>query len=75
MDSIEFSAKEVLRDLFEQSEEHYGIDDMYDGLLDETTDEFLQRFQEILDEICTFPSAKFVRIDDTIDPRIDLEEV
>lgn len=74
-ESIEFSAKEVLRDLFEQSEEHYGIDDMYDGLCDDTTDEFLQRFQEILDEIRTFPSAKFVRIDDKIDPTIDLEEV
>lgn len=74
-DSITFSAKEVLRDLFEQSEEHYGIDDMYDGLCYDTTDEFLQRFQEILDEICKFPSAKFVRIADKIDPTIDLEEV
>lgn len=74
-DSIEFSAQEVLRNLFEQLEENYGIDDMYDGLCNETTDEFLQRFQEILDEICKFPSAKFVRIDDKIDPTIDLEDV
>ena len=74
-DSIEFSAKEVLRDLFEQSEENYGIDDMDYGLWNETTDEFLQRFQEILDEICEFPSAKFVRIADKIDPTIDLKEV
>ena len=48
---------------------------MYDGLCNETTDEFLQRFQEILDKICKFPSAKFVRIDDKIDPTIDLEDV
>lgn len=74
-DRIEFSAKEVLRDLFEQAEENYDIDDMYDGLLNETTDEFLQRFQEILDEICEFPSANFFRAADEIDPMIDLEEV
>ena len=74
-DRIKFSAKEVLRDLFEQAEENYDIDDMYDGLLCDTTDEFLQRFQEILDEICEFPSAKFFRAVDEIDPTIDLEEV
>lgn len=71
-DRIQFSAKEVLRDLFEQAEENYDIDDMYYGLLCDTTDDFLNRFQEILDEISEFPSGKFFRAVDEIDPTIDL---
>lgn len=74
-DRIEFSAKAVLNDLFEQSEENYDIDDMYDGLWHDTTDDFLNRFQEILDEISEFSSAEFFRATDEIDPTIDLEEV
>ena len=74
-DRIKFTAKVVLQDLFEQAEENYDIDDMYDGLWNETTDEFLQRFQEILDEICAFPSAEFFKAAEKIDPTIDLEEV
>ena len=72
-DRIEFSADEVLNKLFEQSEENYGIDDMCDGLWIDTTDDFLKRFQEILDEICEFEAAEFVRLADKIDPTIDLE--
>lgn len=74
-DRIKFSAKEVLRDLFEQAEENYDIDDMYDGLWNDTTDEFFNRFQKILDEISEFHSAKFFRVADEIDSTIDLEEV
>ena len=74
-DRIYFYANEVLSNLFEQSEEHYGVEDMYDRLWDDTTDEFLQRFQEMLDEISEFSSAKFFRTADEIDPTIDLEEV
>ena len=61
--------------MFEQAEENYDIDDMYDGLWLDTTDDFLNRFQEILDEISEFHSVKFFRAADEIDPTIDLEEV
>lgn len=74
-DRIQFSAKEVLRDLFEQAEENYDIDDMYYGLCCDTTDDFINRFQDMLDEISEFHSAEFFRTTDEIDPTIDLEEV
>jgi hypothetical protein len=74
-DRIEFSANQVLRDLFEQAEENYGIDDMFDGLWFDTTDDFINRFQEMLNEISEFKSAKFLTTADEIDPTIDLEEV
>lgn len=74
-DRIEFSAREVLDDLFVQSEQSYDVEDMYDGLLNDTTDEFVNRFQEILDEISGFDSAEFFTAADEIDPTIDLEEV
>ena len=74
-DRIHINATRVLDDLFEQLEDNYDVEDMYLGLLNDTTDDFVKRFQKILDEICAFPSAKFVRIADEIDPTIDLEEV
>lgn len=74
-DRIKFSAKEVLRDLFEQAEENYDIDDMYYGLCCDTTDDFINRFQDMLDEISEFHSAKFFVAAEKIDPTIDLEEV
>lgn len=73
-DRIEFSANQVLRDLFEQAEENYGIDDMFDGLWFDTTDDFINRFQEMLNEISEFKSAKFLTTADEIDPTIDLED-
>lgn len=72
-DRIQFFAKEVLNDLFEQSEANYDIDDMYDGLWHDTTEDFIDRFQEILDEISEFRSAEFFRTADEIDPTIDFE--
>lgn len=74
-DRIKFSAKEVLDNLFLQSEENYGYEDMRDSLWDDTTDDFVHRFQEILDEISEFYSAEFFTAADEIDPTIDLEEV
>ena len=47
---------------------------MYDGLLNDTTDEFVNRFQKILDEISGFDSAEFFTAADEIDPTIDLED-
>ena len=73
-DRIEFSAREVLDDLFIQAEESYDVEDMYDGLYHDTTDEFVNRFQEILDEISGFHSAEFFTAADEIDPTIDLED-
>lgn len=74
-DRIEFSAREVLDDLFVQSEECYDVEDMYDRLCNDTTDEFVNRFQDMLDEISEFHSAKFFVAAEKIDPTIDLEEV
>lgn len=74
-DRIRIYATHVLDDLFEQLENNYDVEDMYLGLLNDTTDDFVKRFQKILDEICEFHSAKFFRMADEIDPTIDLEEV
>lgn len=74
-DRIEFYAREVLNDLFEQSEEYYGIDDMCDRLWNDTTEEFFNRLQEMLDEISGFYSAEFFTPADAIYSTIDLEEV
>lgn len=73
-ETVYISANEVLSTLFEQLEDNYGIDGMYDGLWNDTTDEFFNRFQEMLDEISEFESAEFLKTDDEIDPTIDLED-
>ena len=73
-DRIYFSANEVLCNLFEESEDNYGINGLSDCLWDDTTDEFFNRFQEMLDEISEFESAKFLRTVDEIDPTIDLDD-
>lgn len=74
-DRIRIHATTVLEDLFEQLENNYDVEDLYIRLSNDTTLDFMNRFQKILDEICEFPSAKFVRIADKIDSTIDLEEV
>ena len=47
---------------------------MFVYLWDDTSEEFKQRFQKILDEISSFPSAKVYDIDEDINPYVDLEE-
>lgn len=74
-DRIYLSANEVLSYLFEKLEDDYGIDGMYDGLCNDTTDDFINRFQAMLDEISEFESAEFLKTDDEIYITIDLEEV
>ena len=73
-DSIRIHATTVLEDLFEQLENNYDVEDLYIRLSNDTTLDFMNRFQKILDEICEFPSAKFFKKDEKIDPTIDLED-
>ena len=54
--------------------EDVGYEEMSIQLWDDTTDEFKLRFQVLLDEISSFPSAKVYDIDEPINPFVDLEE-
>lgn len=60
-DRIRIYATRVLDDLFEQLEDNYEIEDLYLGLLNDITVDFVNRFQKILDEICEFSSANFLK--------------
>lgn len=51
-----------------------GYEEMSIQLWDDTTDEFKQRFQVLLDEISGFPSAMILDVDETINPYVDLED-
>lgn len=74
-DRIHIFATRVLDNLFEQLEDDYGVEDLYLGLVNDTTVDFVNRFQKILDEICEFESANFFKAAEKIDPTINLEEV
>ena len=47
---------------------------MFDALWNDTSEEFKQRMQGLLDEISDFPSAKVYDIDEDINPFVDLKE-
>ena len=68
-------AKEVLEDIYRDYEENIGVEDGIERLWNDTTDDFVMRFQSMLDEISKFSQAEYFTITDKIDPRIDLEEV
>ena len=51
-----------------------GYEEMSIHLWDDTTEKFKQRFQELLDEISEFPSAKVYDIDESINTFVDFEE-
>lgn len=68
-------AKEVLEDIYRDYEENIGVEDGIERLWNDTTDDFVMRFQSMLDEISKFSQAKYFTITDKIDPTIDLEEV
>lgn len=68
-------AKEVLEDIYRDYEEVIGIEDGIERLWNDTTDDFVMRFQSMLDEISNFSQAEYFTITDKIDPTIDLEEV
>ena len=71
--TIKLSAKTVLDSIYEDMEQD-GYEDMFVHLWDDTSEEFIQRMQALLDEISDFPSAKVYDIDEPINPFVDLEE-
>lgn len=52
-----------------------GYEDMFSYLWDDTSEEFKQRMQGLLDEISNFPSAVICVLDESIDSFVDLEEL
>ena len=71
--AIKLSAESVLDWIYEYMEQD-GYEDMFVHLWDDTSEEFKQRFQKILDEISNFPSAVICDLDEPIDSFVDLEE-
>ena len=72
--TIKLSAGTVLDRIYEDMEFSDGYEDMFVHLWDDTSEEFKQRMQGLLDEISNFPSAKVYDIDEDINPFVDLEE-
>lgn len=72
--TIKLSADTVLDRIYEDMEFSDGYEDMFVHLWDDTSEEFKQRMQTLLDEISNFPSAKVYDIDEDINPFVDLEE-
>lgn len=68
-------AKEVLEDIYRDYEENIGVEDGIERLWNNTTDDFVMRFQSMLDEISKFSQAEYFTITDKIDPTIDLDDV
>ena len=71
--TIKLSAESVLDWIYEYMEQD-GYEDMFVHLWDDTSEEFKQRMQGLLDEISNFPSAKVYDIDEDINSFVDLEE-
>lgn len=69
--TIKLSAEIVLDGIYENMESD-GYEDMFVHLWDDTSEEFKQRMQGLLDEISNFPSAKVYDIDEDINPFVDL---
>ena len=72
--TIKLSAESVLDWIYEDMECSDGYEDMFVHLWNDTSEEFKQRMQGLLDEISNFPSAKVYDIDEDINPFVDLEE-
>lgn len=72
--TIKLSAGTVLDRIYEDMECSDGYEDMFVHLWNDTSEEFKQRMQGLLDEISNFPSAKVYDIDEDINPFVDLEE-
>ena len=71
--TIKLSAETVL-DWIYDSMDSEGYEDMISYLWDDTSEEFKQRMQALLDEISDFPSAVICDLDEPIDSFVDLEE-
>lgn len=65
-------ASDVLEWIYDHMEDN-GYDNMAEMLWEETTEEFKQRLQAVLDEISNFGAAKVYYPDKHIDPDVDLE--
>lgn len=65
--TIKLSVETVLDKIYEDMESD-GYEDMFIHLWDDTSEEFKQRMQGLLDEISDFPSAKVYDIDEDINP-------
>lgn len=72
--TIKLSAESVLDWIYDYMEQD-GYEDMFVHLWDNTSEEFKQRMQGLLDEISNFPSAKVYDIDENINSFVDLEEL
>ena len=72
--SIKLSAESVLDWIYEYMEQD-GYEDMFNYLWDDTSEEFKQRMQGLLDEISNFRSAVVFDLDESINPFVDLEEL
>ena len=70
--TIKLSVESVLDWIYDEMDSK-GYEDMFDLLWDDTSEEFKQRMQALLDEISNFPSAKVYDIDEDINPFVDLE--
>ena len=73
--TIKLSAGIVLDSIYEDMESSDGYEDMFVHLWNDTSEEFKQRMQGLLDEISNFPSAKVYDIDESINPYVDVEEL
>lgn len=71
--TTKLSAESILDEIYEYMEQD-GYEDMFVHLWDDTSEEFKQRMQALLDEISNFPSAKVYDIDEGINPFVDLED-
>ena len=71
--TIKLSAKYVLDWIYDDMEME-GYEEMSLYLWNDTSEEFKQKMQGLLDEISNFPSAVILDLDDSINPFVDLEE-
>ena len=77
--NIQLNAYTVLEDLFDKIEEDYyyevDIDDFSERLWDNLPDDFIKRFQELLDEFSELNESIVLKRGKQIDPTIDFIEV
>ena len=72
--TIKLSVETVLDGIYEDMESD-GYEDMFIHLWDDTSEDFKQRVQALLDEISNFPSAVILDLDEPINPFVDLNGV
>ncbi|WP_314046352.1 hypothetical protein [uncultured Granulicatella sp.] len=70
--TIKLSAETILDGIYDSMEDD-GYEEMSIQLWDDTTDEFKQRMQGLLDEISNFPSAVVCDLDESINPFVKRE--